>query len=146
MGSSVPRSGRRRGCLARQDVLAFAAAAGVAGNSYPNVAEATTNDLGAVGTNAKLRPLDGAYAYGSYPDPDMMFQQRAVELDRNRRAEILTRMQQVLYERVVTTHLMATWQLAFVNGVGPHVGESSFGRTPGYASTAPYEDLTIKTA
>ena len=28
----------------------------------------------------------------------------------------------------------------------PHVGESNFGRMPGYAYSALYEDLTIKTA
>jgi peptide/nickel transport system substrate-binding protein len=72
-----------------------------------------------------------------------MFEQQAVELDHSKRAEILTRMQQILYERVVTTHL---WQLAFINGVGPRVGESSFGRIDGFAYTAPYEDLTLKTS
>ena len=36
------------------------------------------------------------------------------------------------------------WQLAFLNGVGPRVGESGFGRIPGFAYTAPYEDITIK--
>ena len=38
------------------------------------------------------------------------------------------------------------WQLAFINGVGPRVGESGFGRSPGFPYTAPYEDLTLKTA
>jgi peptide/nickel transport system substrate-binding protein len=51
-------------------------------------------------------------------------------------------MQQIVYDRAIFTHL---WQLAFINGVGPRVGESSFGRIPGFAYTAPYEDLTLKT-
>jgi peptide/nickel transport system substrate-binding protein len=85
----------------------------------------------------------GAYAYGSYPDLDGMFEQQAIELDHGRRAEILTRMQQILYERVIGTHI---WQLAFINGVGPRVGESNFGRIAGFPYTAPYEDLTLKNA
>ena len=50
-------------------------------------------------------------------------------------------MQQILYERVISTHL---WQLAFINGVGSRVGESNFGRIAGFPYTAPYEDLTLK--
>ena len=83
----------------------------------------------------------GAYAYGNYPDLDAMFEQQAVELDHGKRAAILTKMQQILYERVIGTHL---WQLAFINGVGPRVGESNFGRIAGFPYTAPYEDLTLK--
>ena len=33
---------------------------------------------------------------------------------------------------------------AFINGVGPRVGESAFGLIPGFAYTAPFEDMTIK--
>jgi peptide/nickel transport system substrate-binding protein len=83
----------------------------------------------------------GAYAYGSYPDLDEMFQRQAVELDHGRRAEILNKMQRTLFERVITTHL---WQLAFINGVGPRVGESSFGSIAGFPYTAPYEELRLK--
>ncbi len=36
------------------------------------------------------------------------------------------------------------WQLAFINGVGPRVGESGFGLIPTFAYTGPYEDITIK--
>ena len=38
------------------------------------------------------------------------------------------------------------WQLAFLSGVGPRVGESCFGLIPGFAYTAPFEDLTLKSA
>ena len=85
----------------------------------------------------------GAYAYGSYPDLDAMFAQQAIELDHGKRADMLTRMQQILYDRVIGTHL---WQLAFINGVGPRVGESNFGRIAGFPYTAPYEDLTLKSS
>jgi peptide/nickel transport system substrate-binding protein len=36
------------------------------------------------------------------------------------------------------------WQLAFINGIGPRVGESGFGRIQLFPYTAPYEDITIK--
>jgi hypothetical protein len=38
------------------------------------------------------------------------------------------------------------WQLAFLNGVGPRVGESGFGRIARFLYTAPYEDITLKSA
>jgi hypothetical protein len=36
------------------------------------------------------------------------------------------------------------WQLAFINGIGPRVGESGFGLIARFPYTAPYEDITIK--
>jgi hypothetical protein len=33
---------------------------------------------------------------------------------------------------------------SFLNGVGPRVGESAFGRIAGFSYTAPYEDITLK--
>ncbi len=83
----------------------------------------------------------GNYAYGNYPDIDAMFQQQAVELDHKRRAAILEKMQQLVYERSIYAPI---WLLGFLNGVGPRVGESGFELIPGFAYTAPYEDITIK--
>jgi peptide/nickel transport system substrate-binding protein len=85
----------------------------------------------------------GTYAYGSYPDLDAMFQQQAVELDRKKRAAILEKMQQIADERSIYAPI---WLLGFLNGVGPRVGESGFGLIPGFAYTAPYEDITLKGA
>ena len=50
-------------------------------------------------------------------------------------------MQQVIHERTVA---LPIWQLAFINGVGPKVGESGFGLIPTFAYTGPYEDITLK--
>jgi peptide/nickel transport system substrate-binding protein len=83
----------------------------------------------------------GTYVYGSYPDVDELFKQQAAELDPERRTAILEKMQQILSERTIAAPI---WQLAFINGVGPRVGESGFGLIPGFAYTAPYEDITIK--
>jgi len=83
------------------------------------------------------------YAYGSYPDIDALFPHPAAELDHKKRAAILEKMQQLLAERMVYAPV---WELGFLNGVGPRVGQSGFGLMPGYAYTAPYEDITLKGA
>jgi peptide/nickel transport system substrate-binding protein len=84
---------------------------------------------------------DGAFAYGSYPDIDALYPQQADELDHEKRASILAKMQQLVHEKAIYAPI---WQLGFLNGVGPRVGESGFDRIPGFAYTAPFEDLTIK--
>jgi len=83
----------------------------------------------------------GAYVYGSYPDLDALYQQQAAELDHKKRAAILDKMQQILAERMVYAPV---WQLGFINGVGPRVGQSGFGLIADFAYTAPFEDITIK--
>jgi peptide/nickel transport system substrate-binding protein len=83
----------------------------------------------------------GAYVYGSYPDIDALYPQQADELDKKKRAAILDQMQRLVYEKAIYAPL---WQLGFLNGVGPRVGQSGFGLIPGFAYTAPFEDLTLK--
>src|SRR5215471_297275 len=85
----------------------------------------------------------GAYVYGSYPDIDALYQQQAAELDHKKRAAILDKMQQILAERMIYAPI---WQLGFINGVGPRVGQSGFGLIPDFAYTAPFEDITIKSS
>ncbi len=84
----------------------------------------------------------GGFAYGSYPDIDELYPKQADEMDRAKRSAILTKMQQLVHEKAIYAPI---WQLGFINAVGPRVGESSFDRIPGFAYTAPFEDLTIKT-
>ena len=83
----------------------------------------------------------GAYVYGSYPDIDDLFVQQAGELDQKKRAAILDRMQQLVYEKAI---FAPVWQLAFINGVGPRVAESAFGLIPGFPYTAPFEDIALR--
>jgi len=83
----------------------------------------------------------GAFAYGSYPDIDELFPKQADELDVKKRTEILTKMQQLVHEKAVYSPI---WQLGFINAVGPRVGESAFNLIAGFAYTAPFEDITIK--
>jgi peptide/nickel transport system substrate-binding protein len=85
----------------------------------------------------------GAYAYGSYPDIDALYPQQADELDHEKRAAILDKIQQLVHEKAIYAPI---WQLGFLNGVGPRVGQSAFGLIPGFAYTAPFEDITIKGA
>ena len=83
----------------------------------------------------------GTYVYGSYPDIDALALQQAAELDHKRRAAVLDKMQQLVHDKSVVAPI---WQLAFINGVGPRVGESGFDLIKDYAYTGPYEDITIK--
>jgi peptide/nickel transport system substrate-binding protein len=85
----------------------------------------------------------GAYAYGNYPDIDELFGKQAVELDRDKRQELLFKIQQLVHEKTVAAPL---WQLAALSGVGPRVGESTLGSMGGYPWTSPYEDIILKTS
>jgi peptide/nickel transport system substrate-binding protein len=84
---------------------------------------------------------DGPYVYGSYPDIDELFAQQATELDQKKRTAMLQKIQQLVYDKAMYAPV---WLLGFLNGVGPRVGESCFGKIPGFAYTAPFEDITIK--
>ena len=84
---------------------------------------------------------DGAFAYGSYPDIDALYPQQADELDYKKRAAILDKMQQLVQDKAIFAPI---WQLGFINAVGPRLGESAFDLIPGFAYTAPFEDITIK--
>ena len=50
-------------------------------------------------------------------------------------------MQQLVDERAIFAPI---WQLAFINGIGPRVGESGFGQIAGFPYTAPFEDIDDK--
>ena len=60
-----------------------------------------------------------------------------------KRAAILAKMQRLLDER---TMYVSIWQLAFISGVGPRVEQSGFGLIKGFVYTAPYEEITLKSA
>ena len=83
----------------------------------------------------------GSFVYGSYPDIDELFPKQADEMDHVKRAAILTKMQQLTHDKAIYAPI---WQLGFINAVGMRVAESSFDKIPGFAYTAPFEDLAIK--
>ena len=43
-----------------------------------------------------------------------------------------------------TPPMCPIWQLAFISGVGPRVGQSGIGLIKGFVYTAPYEEMTLK--
>jgi peptide/nickel transport system substrate-binding protein len=119
--------------------------AGYAGKKYTRgIIQGASGAFGNAATRlASFVVEGGAYAYGSYPDIDEFYPQQADQLDRPKRAAILEKMQQLVYQKAIYAPI---WQLGFLNGVGPKVGESAFGMIPGFPYTAPFEDITIKGA
>jgi len=84
----------------------------------------------------------GPYVYGGYPDLDGLFQEQAAELDRTKRELLLHRRQQLVYDRAMFAPI---FEVAFLGSVGPRVGESGLGLIPGWAFSAPYEEVKLKT-
>jgi peptide/nickel transport system substrate-binding protein len=109
-----------------------------------NVIQGGSGAFGNAATRLEILAVKGGtYAYGSYPELDQLFQKQATELDARRREATLHKMQQIVYERTIYAPI---WQQAFMNGIGPRVGESGFGLIPGFAYTGPYEDITISSS
>jgi peptide/nickel transport system substrate-binding protein len=83
----------------------------------------------------------GAYASGSYPDIDALFQQQAVERDRSRREALLHQIQRLMHERVMHAPI---YEPATIHGVGPRVAEAAVGLNTLLYFTAPYEEMRLK--
>jgi peptide/nickel transport system substrate-binding protein len=110
--------------------------------TFKDIVQAGPGAFGNAATRIEAHLVKGGvFSYGSYPDIDELYQQQAVELDRARREAILFKIQQLMVERTIYAPI---WQLSFINGIGPRVGESGFGRIPLFPYTAPYEDITLK--
>lgn len=115
---------------------------GYTDKSFKNLIQAGPGAFGNAATRMESLVVQGGpFVYGSYPDIDALFPRQAVEMDRAKREAILHKMQQMVHERMIYAPI---WQLAFINGVGPRVAESSFGRIPGFPYTAPYDELALK--
>jgi peptide/nickel transport system substrate-binding protein len=115
---------------------------GWAEKKYKNVVQGGSGAFGNAATRLDAFIVKGgAFVYGSYPDIDELFGKQSVELDHKKREATLHQIQQLVYEKTVIAPI---WQLAFINGYGPRVGESGFGLIPAFAYTGPYEDITIK--
>jgi len=92
----------------------------------------------------KLEPYvtkNGIYAYGSLPDIDDLYVRQGRELDGKKREALVHQIQKRIHEQVVN---IAIYDLAFIWGVGPRVEESGAGLIPGFAYSAPFEDLRLK--
>jgi peptide/nickel transport system substrate-binding protein len=117
---------------------------GLSEKKFKNLIEIGPAAFGNAATRIEAHAVKGGiFSYGSYPDIDALYQQQAGELDRSKREAILHKIQQIIDERAIFAPI---WQLAFLNGVGPRVRESGLGLIAGFPYTAPYEDLTLKSA
>jgi len=107
-----------------------------------NLIQASSGAFGNAATRLDAFVVSGGtYVYGGYPDIDGLFQEQAAETDRKRREAMLHKIQQLVSDKVVYAPI---WELAFLNGVGPRVGESGFGLISGHPYSSPYEDVTLK--
>lgn len=84
---------------------------------------------------------DSPYSYGSYPEIDALFKKQLHEIDTEKRAAILTEIQQFMYKKDMFVPL---WQLGFLCVAGPRLAESEFGRIPGFVYQGPFEDIELK--
>jgi peptide/nickel transport system substrate-binding protein len=83
----------------------------------------------------------GIYAYGSLPEIDDLYARQAREIDAKKRDAMLHQIQKMLADQVTTIPI---YDLAFIWGVGPRVAEGGAGLIPGFAYSAPFEDLRLK--
>ncbi len=83
----------------------------------------------------------GRYVYGGAPDIDGLFAEQVNETNPRVRQQLLTRIQQMVHERALAIPVMET---AFLNGVGARVDNHGLNVIPGFAYSAPYEDLTVR--
>jgi peptide/nickel transport system substrate-binding protein len=107
-----------------------------------NIVQASSAAFGSASTRIESFVAGGgAFAYGSYPDIDGLFQEQARETDRKKREAYLVKLQQLIHEKTVFAPI---WELGFINGAGSRVEESGLGLIAGHAYSAPYEDLKLK--
>jgi peptide/nickel transport system substrate-binding protein len=115
---------------------------GFAEKTYKNIIQTAPGAFGNAATRMETHAVQGGtFCYGSYPDLDALFRQQATELNYERRKAILHQMQQIVHERAIYAPI---FQNAFLSGVGPRVAESGFGLIPGFAFTAPLDDMALK--
>ena len=103
--------------------------------------------LGAPAGNAATRievyvTKGGIYSSGEVPEIEELYQRQARELDRKKREGMLHQIQQIVHDRVMYVPI---YELAFLWGIGPRVGEACVDHIKGFSYSAPYEDLTLKT-
>jgi peptide/nickel transport system substrate-binding protein len=84
---------------------------------------------------------NGIYAYGSLPAVDDLFARQAREVDGKKRETLVRQMQSAVTEHAMHVPI---YELAFIWGVGPRVEESGANLIPGFAYSAPFEDLKLK--
>jgi peptide/nickel transport system substrate-binding protein len=84
---------------------------------------------------------DGIYSYGSRPEIDDLYVRQGRESDPKKREALVGQIQKTLHEQVMNIPI---YELAFIWGVGPRVEVSGANLIPGFAYSAPMEDLKLK--
>jgi peptide/nickel transport system substrate-binding protein len=84
---------------------------------------------------------NGIYAYGSLPEVDDLYHRQAREVDAKKREALVQQIQKRITEHVMHVPI---YELAFIWGVGPRVAVSGANVIPGFAYSAPFEDLKLK--
>jgi peptide/nickel transport system substrate-binding protein len=84
---------------------------------------------------------DGIYSYGSRPEIDDLYVRQSREPDPKKREALVGQIQKTLHEQVMNIPI---YELAFIWGVGPRVEVSGANLIPGFAYSAPVEDLKLK--
>jgi peptide/nickel transport system substrate-binding protein len=90
---------------------------------------------------AQILPADGAYAYGSFPDIEALYQQQGRETDRKKREAMLKQIQQLIHERV---RFAPIYEYIWPSGIGPRVAEPALMLIDPYPWAAPLEELRLK--
>ena len=103
---------------------------GYSDKTYKNIIQGASGAFGNAAT--RLESLRGQgrcrSSTAAIPTSTRCSRSRRSRLDHAKREAILHKMQQMVHEKTIYAPI---WQLAFINGIGPRVGESSFGHIPG---------------
>jgi ABC-type transport system substrate-binding protein len=83
----------------------------------------------------------GAEAWIKDPEIDAWYEQQAVERDRQKRQDLLHKIQHKLYDEA---RFMAIWEHCFLCASGPRVAVSGLSLIPLFAYSGPYEDVQLK--
>ena len=83
---------------------------------------------------------NGAFAFGSLPQVNDLYQRQAKELDRKKREALLHQIQQILHDQVTQAPV---YHLGFPTGLGPRVEDILASGISGFYMS-PYEDLKLK--
>ena len=84
---------------------------------------------------------NGIYAYGFLPEVEDLYDRQGREPDPKKREALLRQIQTLIHDHVMQVPI---YELAFIWGVGPHVEEPGAGLIPGFAYSAPFEDLRLR--
>jgi len=90
---------------------------------------------------SEIVPVDGAFAYGSFPDLDDLYKRQSRENDTKKRGAMLNELQQALYDRV---RFAAIHDYIWASAVGARVEDPALMKIDPYPWSAPLEEVRLK--